>query len=90
MSIKHRIAAAITAIAMTAACQPAGTAEWVVETDTYSRGTDTYTVVCVPAADLATPYRERQTWREVRVDQATAYGSDEGDPCPDGPIVGGA
>ena len=59
--------------------------EWVVESSLYSRGEDTRWVICVPAEDLALPYEEHTTWKEiVPADPSVAINADEGDPCPEG------
>jgi hypothetical protein len=82
-------AAAIVAGAVTIA-QLATTEKWVVESSAYSRGADgeTFSVVCVPAADLALPHSERRTWREIKTDRETSYQAEQGDPCPHGQIIG--
>lgn len=66
------------------------TEEWVVEGGQYARTTDgeRWSVVCVPAGDLALPYSERGPHREVLTDRETSYTVEEGDPCPPGQIIG--
>jgi hypothetical protein len=69
-----------------------GVTNWVVEAGAYSRSADgdTFSVICVPAGDLALPYSQRSRWREIKTDRATSYNAHEGDPCPHGPLVGGS
>lgn len=59
---------------------------WVVEAINYSRGTDTHTVTCIPAGDVALPTGQRR-WADVETDAATANSVVEGGPCPAGPVV---
>lgn len=93
MSAKLLLAATVAVALTVSGCLPATSApapepapvEWVVESSLYSRGTDTHWVICVPAPDLALPYTERETRKEVvPEDPMVAHNADEGDPCPEG------
>lgn len=84
------LAAGMGLATATAAPAPGSTEQWVVESSGYSGprgGGGVHRVTCVPQADLALPRAERETWREIRVDEDVAYAVEQGDACPEGPIV---
>lgn len=93
-----RLAAALRAAAAMKSCQvadsepvttPEPAVDWRVEAYTYGVvAPGTYTVVCVPAGDLALPSSARTTRKEVITDAATATNSQQPDPCPEGTPTG--
>lgn len=75
---------------------PAPAGNWVVESVHYSGprgenlpgGRGEHFVTCIPEADLALDYTQREHWREVRIPAEHAYDAsyDTGVPCPAGEV----
>jgi hypothetical protein len=68
---------------------PASTPEpvWVVQSTGYSRGPNLWSVNCVPRGEERLPESRISVVRQIGADKATAYGAEQGDVCPPGPLL---